>query len=145
MPIYVFPHNGGGSSSPLLSFLVGAATLAIIIGLVIFFLPFIFGIVVAILVLVALFCGWRWLKRKFGWESAEERNFRAAMENFEAAARGQYQGGAQPGGTVYQREEVRVTTSMPGARARARMMKDVEDIEENPKPAEAPKNDQTAV
>lgn len=78
MPVFIFPPSGGGS--PILSFLVGLATLAILIGLVIFFLPLIAGIVIAVILLIAAVYCWGWLKRKFGWESEEEKAFRQVME-----------------------------------------------------------------
>ncbi|WP_297608050.1 adenosylhomocysteine nucleosidase [uncultured Sutterella sp.] len=125
MPVFIFPPSGGGS--PILSFLVGLATLAILIGLVIFFLPLIAGIVIAVIVLIAAVYCWGWLKRKFGWESEEEKAFRQVMEKAEAMARSQYHGG----GTVYEREEIRISSPQrPGDRRR--VMKDVEDIEETP-------------
>lgn len=137
MPVFIFPPSGGGS--PILSFLVGLATLAILIGLVIFFLPLIAGVVVAVILLIAAVYCWGWLKRKFGWESEEEKAFRQAMENAEAMARSQYHGGAAHSGTVYEREEIRITSGRPGDRRR--VMKDVEDIEETPvPPKETPKS-----
>lgn len=134
MPIFIFPQPGGGN--PLLSFLVGLATLAILVGLIIFFLPLIAGVVVAVIVLVAAFYFWGWIKRKFGLESQEERNFRKVMEDAEAFARQQYRGAGRSG-TVYEREEIRITSGAPSQRRRD--MKDVEDIEETPV---APKKDE---
>ena len=111
--------------------MVGLATLAILIGLVIFFLPLIAGIVIAVILLIAAVYCWGWLKRKFGWESEEEKAFRQAMEKAEAMARSQYHGGSVASGTVYEREEIRISSpARPGERRR--VMKDVEDIEETP-------------
>ena len=117
MPVFIFPPSGGGS--PILSFLVGLATLAILIGLVIFFLPLIAGIVIAVILLIAAVYCWGWLKRKFGWESEEEKAFR------------QYHGDSARSGTVYEREEISISSS-PRPGDRRRVMKDVEDIEETP-------------
>lgn len=128
MPIYITSR----SASPFMSFIVGLAAIAITVGLVIFFLPLIAGVAIAAVVLVAAFLGWGWIKRKFGFESADERMFRETMESAEAMARAQFRGGASqeaaPG--VYEREEIRVMTAGPSARRR--VMKDVEDIEETP-------------
>ncbi len=129
MPVFIFPPSGGGS--PILSFLVGLATLAILIGLVIFFLPLIAGIVIAVILLIAAVYCWGWLKRKFGWESEEEKAFRQVMEKAEAMARSQYHGGSARSGTVYEREEISISSS-PRPGDRRRVMKDVEDIEETP-------------
>lgn len=129
MPVFIFPPSGGGS--PILSFLVGLATLAILIGLVIFFLPLIAGIVIAVILLIAAVYCWGWLKRKFGWESEEEKAFRQVMEKAEAMARSQYHGDSARSGTVYEREEICISSS-PRPGDRRRVMKDVEDIEETP-------------
>lgn len=132
MPVFIFPQPGG---SPLLSLVVGLAAIAIVVGLIIFFLPLIAGIFVAAIVLVAAVVLWGWVKRKFGLESEDERRFRETMEAAQRMAREQYHGGATGAGpTVYEREEVRVTT----IGTKRRRMDDVEDIEENPpKPEES--------
>ena len=111
MPMFIFPQPGG---SPLLSLLVGLAAIAIVIGLIIFFLPLIL---------------WGWIKRKFGLESSDERRFREAMEAAQRTAREQFRSGMKPSGTVYEREEVLVTKI---GQPQRRRMQDVEDIEENP-------------
>ena len=116
MPMFIFPQPGG---SPLLSLLVGLAAIAIVIGLIIFFLPLIVGAVIL----------WGWIKRKFGLESSDERRFREAMEAAQRTAREQFRSGMKPSGTVYEREEVLVTKI---GQPQRRRMQDVEDIEENP-------------
>ena len=63
-----------------------------------------------------------------GWESKEVKDFREAMQRAEEEARRQY-GAARGEGTVYEREEVRVTR-IGSVRDRRRNMQDVEDIEE---------------
>lgn len=126
MPMFIFPQPGG---SPLLSLLVGLAAIAIVIGLIIFFLPLIAGIFLAAVVLIGavILCGW--IKRKFGLESSDERRFREAMEAAQRTAREQFRSGMRPSGTVYEREEVLVTKI---GQPQRRRMQDVEDIEENP-------------
>ena len=66
MPMFIFPQPGG---SPLLSLLVGLAAIAIVIGLIIFFLPLIAGIFLAAVVLIGAVILWGWIKRKFGWKA----------------------------------------------------------------------------
>lgn len=124
MPVFIYPQPGG---SPLLSLLVGLAAIAIIIGLIIFFLPLIAGIVVAAIVLIAAVMLWGWVKRKFGLESSDERRFREAMEAAQQSAREQFRAG------VYERRETRVETRIAGGPGLRRRMQDVEDIEENPR------------
>lgn len=120
MPVFIYPQPGG---NPIASFIIGVAALAIFVGLVIFFLPLIAGIVVAILLLGLAFWAWNWFKRKFGMEDEETRMFRETMEQAEAAAREQY----RDDGGVWVHEEIR-TERIGGGRRRN--MKDVEDIEE---------------
>lgn len=120
MPVFIYPQPGG---NPIASFIIGVAALAIFVGLVIFFLPLIAGIVVAILLLGLAFWVWNWFKRKFGMEDEETRMFRETMEQAEAAAREQY----RDDGGVWVHEEIR-TERIGGGRRRN--MKDVEDIEE---------------
>ena len=134
MPMFIFPQPGG---SPLLSLLVGLAAIAIVIGLIIFFLyaslgiflPLIAGIFLAAVVLIGAVILWGWIKRKFGLESSDERRFREAMEAAQRTAREQFRSGMKPSGTVYEREEVLVTKI---GQPQRRRMQDVEDIEENP-------------
>ena len=104
--MFIFPQPGG---SPLLSLLVGLAAIAIVIGLIIFFLPLIAGIFLAAVVLIGAVILWGWIKRKFGLESSDERRFREAMEAAQRTAREQFRSGMKPSGTVYEREEVLVT------------------------------------
>lgn len=106
--MFIFPQPGG---SPLLSLLVGLAAIAIVIGLIIFFLPLIAGIFLAAVVLIGAVILWGWIKRKFGLESSDERRFREAMEAAQRTAREQFRSGMKPSGTVYEREEVLVTKS----------------------------------
>ena len=125
MPVFMYPQPGG---NPLLSFIIGLATIAVVVGLAIFFLPFIASLVLGIILLGLAFWVWNWLKIKMGWESKEVKDFREAMQRAEEEARRQY-GAARGEGTVYEREEVRVTR-IGSVRDRRRNMQDVEDIEE---------------
>lgn len=127
MPVFIYPQPGG---NPLLSFIIGLATLAIVVGLVIFFLPVIAGVVIAVILLVLAFWGWNWLKIKMGWESKEVKDFREAMQRAEEEARRQF--GSSHGECEYyeSHEEVRVSR-IGSSRDRRRSMQDVEDIEES--------------
>lgn len=73
MPVFIYPQPGG---NPIASFIISVAALAIFVGLVIFFLPLIAGIVVALLLLGLAFWAWNWFKGKFGTEDEETRIFR---------------------------------------------------------------------
>lgn len=125
MPVFIYPQPGG---NPLLSLIIGLAALAVTIGLVIFFLPVIAGIVIAIVVLALAFWGWNWLKIKMGWESKEVKDFREAMQRAEEDARRQY-GASWDGASYEAHEEVRISR-IGSARDRRRSMENVEDIEE---------------
>lgn len=116
-----------------MSFIVGLAAIAVTVGLILFFLPVIVGIALALIALVAAFLGWGWVKRKFGLESQDERMFRETMEQAESMARSRFHG--ESGECV--REEVLVATRNPVRRR----MNDVEDIEETPvRPDDAQKS-----
>lgn len=133
MPIYISSRE----SSPLMSFIVGLAAIAVTVGLIVFFLPVIVGIALALIALVAAFLGWGWVKRKFGLESQDERMFRETMEQAESMARSRYRGkdGGMQG--AYVREEVLVASRNPVRRR----MNDVEDIEGTPvRPDDAQKS-----
>ena len=51
MPVFMYPQPGG---NPLLSFIIGLATIAVVVGLAIFFLPFIASLVLGIILLGSL-------------------------------------------------------------------------------------------
>lgn len=129
MPMFIFPQPGG---SPLLSLLVGLAAIAIVIGLIIFFLPLIAGIFLAAVVLIGAVILWGWIKRKFGLESSDERRFREAMEAAQRTAREQFRSGMKPSGTVYEREEVLVTKSDSRNADACRMWKTLKKIRRSP-------------
>lgn len=123
MPIYI---SSSRSSSPIMNLIVSIIALAVTVGLFIVALPVIGTIALVLIGAIALFFGWQWLKRKFGWESPDERMFRETMEQMGRNARAQYQ--EEPASEMYAREETVVTTR----RIQRRRMDDVEDIEGTP-------------
>lgn len=125
MPVFIYPQPGG---NPLLSLIIGLAALAVTVGLVIFFLPLIAGVVIAVILLALAFWGWNWLKIKMGWESKEVKDFREAMQRAEEEARRQF--GAGSGGTAYEAREEVCISRISSTRDRRRRMEDVEDVEE---------------
>lgn len=125
MPIYI---SSSRSSSPIMNVIISLIALAVTVGLFVVALPIIGTIALVLIGAVALFFGWQWLKRKFGWESPDERMFRETMEQMERNARAQYQGEEAAASGVYASEETVVTTR----RIQRRRMDDVEDIEGTP-------------
>ncbi len=121
MPVFIFPGPGG---NPLVSWIVGLAMLAMVVGLIIFFLPVLLGIVLAVCVIVLILWGWNWLRLKMGGESEDVRNFREAMERAEAAARAQYSRSA------YSDMHGEARRRSLESDLRRRSMRDVEDAEE---------------
>ena len=121
MPLYVFQS----SANPLVRFLIGLATLAVLAGLAFLMLPVVLFIVGAVLVLGLAAWGWAWYQNKKNGDPTEQ--LRRAMERAQAEARQRY--GADEGRQrqpSYGPGPDRIETSD----SRQWKMNDVEDIEE---------------
>ena len=84
MPLYVFQS----SANPLVRFLIGLATLAVLAGLAFLMLPVVLFIVGAVLVLGLAAWGWAWYQNKKNGDPTEQ--LRRAMERAQAEARQRY-------------------------------------------------------
>lgn len=111
------------------SVVLGLISLAVVIGLVIFFLPVIFGVIGFVILAGLVFWAWQWFKMKTGLESEEVKSFREAMSRAEEDARARY--AASTGRTAEGDSEV-YDCAPPSleARRRRRAMEDVSDAEE---------------
>ena len=128
MPIFVLQSSG----NPLVRFLIGFATLAILAGRAFLMLPVVLCIIAAALVLGLAAWAWAWYHRQKYGDPTEE--LRRAMERAQEEARQRYGAGAASGAdnmrssttTEYTTQTVRIETTDN----KKWKMNDVEDIEE---------------
>lgn len=89
MPIFINTR----STNPILSLIIGLASIAVFIGLVYLLLPVILGVALAVVIVIMAIWLWAWCRAKFGKtsQSAEEQLYRDIMMRAEAQSREQYQ------------------------------------------------------